>query len=98
MSTATVTDARPAEAPRFVERLHFVTNEHEHVKAFDLVYALTGVCQAIDRHPLGLADDIDAHEVHNRLATAARLLAEQLEERIEHEHKPRHRQPRGGVR
>lgn len=84
MTTDTVPEARPHTSRQFAERLQFLTDEAESVCAFDLVYGLVGVCQALDRQPVDLADDYETHEVATRLKTAARLLAEQLEARIEY--------------
>ena len=83
MSADTIPEVRPQTARRFSERLSFLTDEAESVTAFDLVQALVGVCQAMDRCPVGQSDDREAHEMHNRRATGARLLAEQLEARTE---------------
>lgn len=95
--STTATEAR--QPKRTAEHLRFVPAEGDRLHAFDLVFALTGVCRAMDANPVTGSDDYEAHDIAARLATAARILADQVESRLEFDHSPprRRRSPAGGV-
>ena len=79
MSTASVSELNPR--PMNVEALQFVTEPTEALSARDVVNALVGVTTALD---FGVTprDEHSDEEVRCNLATAARLLAEQLQSRL----------------
>lgn len=80
--------ARQQAAPRHVERLKFITDEFENLASHDLVNALVGVSWALDDGVTG-RDELHDLAVRGGLATAARILAVQLQNRLETE--PRRR-------
>lgn len=65
----------------------------EHVTAFDIVNALVGVTSALDFGCVGVDEEFDRNRDAG-LATAARLLAQELQSRLSEAPTPARRRPK----